>query len=58
MSKSNLLLDSLSPGGTAALHSHLKPVFLDQQKILFDAGEPIDAVYFPTGAIVSLVVGL
>jgi CRP-like cAMP-binding protein len=58
MSKSNLLLDSLSPGDTAALHSHLKPVFLDQQKILFEAGEPIDAVYFPTGAIVSLVVGL
>jgi CRP-like cAMP-binding protein len=58
MSKSNLLLDSLSPGDTAALHSHLKPVFLDQQKILFDAGEPIEAVYFPTGAIVSLVVGL
>src|SRR3954453_3010693 len=58
MSKSNLLLDSLSPGDTAALHSHLKPVFLDQKKILFDAGEPIDAVYFPTGAVVSLVVGL
>jgi CRP-like cAMP-binding protein len=58
MSKSNLLLDSLSPGDTAALRQHLKPVFLDQQKILFDAGEPIDAVYFPTGAIVSLVVGL
>jgi CRP-like cAMP-binding protein len=58
MPKCNLLLDSLSAGDTAALHSHLKPVFLDQQKILFDAGERIDAVYFPTGAIVSLVVGL
>jgi len=58
MSKSNLILDSLSPGDTAALHSHLKPVFLDQHRILFDAGQPIDAVYFPTGAIVSLVVGL
>jgi CRP-like cAMP-binding protein len=58
MPKSNLLLDSLSPGDTAALHPHLKPVFLDQQKILFDAGQPIDAVYFPTGAIISLVVGL
>src|SRR5882757_4080703 len=58
MSKANLLLDSLSPADTAALHPHLKPVFLDQQKILFDAGQPIDAVYFPTGAIVSLVVGL
>ena len=58
MSKSNLLLDSLSPSDTAALHLHLKAVFLDQQRILYDAGQPIDAVYFPTGAIISLVVGL
>jgi len=58
MPKPNLLLDSLSPGDSAALHPHLKPIYLDQQKLLFDAGEPIDAVYFPTGAIVSLVVGL
>jgi CRP-like cAMP-binding protein len=58
MTKSNLLLDSLSPGDTAALHPHLKPIFLDQQRLLYDAGQPIDAVYFPTGAIVSLVVGL
>jgi hypothetical protein len=48
MPKSNLLLDSLSAGDAAALHPNLKPVFLDQQKILFEAGEPIDAVYFPT----------
>ncbi len=58
MSKSNLLLDSLSPGDTAALHPHLEPVFLDQQRVLFDMNEPIDGVYFPTGAIISLVVGL
>ena len=32
--------------------------FSSTTKVLFDAGEPIDAVYFPTGAIVSLVVGL
>jgi CRP-like cAMP-binding protein len=58
MSKTNLLLDSLSSGDAAALRLHLKPIFLDQQRILYDAGQPIDAVYFPTSAIVSLVVGL
>jgi CRP-like cAMP-binding protein len=56
VAKSNLLLASLSPSDTAALRPHLRPVFLDQQKILFDAGEAIDAVYFPIDAIVSLVV--
>ena len=35
-----------------------RSIVLDQQKILYDAGKSIDAVYFPTGAIVSLVIGL
>jgi len=58
MPKFNLLLAQLSPGDTAVLQHHLKPVFLEQARVLFDAGEAIDAVYFPVEAIVSLVVGL
>src|SRR3977135_667087 len=54
----NLLLASLSPGDSAALRPHLKSVHLEHQKILYDAGDAIALVYFPTSAIVSLVVGL
>jgi CRP-like cAMP-binding protein len=55
---SNLLLASLSAGDAAALQPHLKPVHLEHEKILFEAGGEVGAIYFPTGAIVSLVVGL
>ena len=58
MSKSNLLLASLSPSDTAVLQRYLKPVFLEQHRVLCEPGQPVDAVYFPVGAIVSLVVGL
>jgi len=54
----NLLLASLSASDAAALQSHLKPIHLEHEKILFEAGGPVTAIYFPTGAIVSLVVGL
>jgi CRP-like cAMP-binding protein len=54
----NLLLASLSASDAAALQSHLKPVFLDHGKVLFEAGHEVTAIYFPTGAIVSLVVTL
>jgi CRP-like cAMP-binding protein len=36
----------------------LRPIFLDQQRILFDAGDMIGSVYFPIDAVVSLVVSL
>jgi CRP-like cAMP-binding protein len=55
---SNLLLASLSRADAAALEQHLKPIRLDQQILLYEAGERINSVYFPTGAIVSLVVVL
>jgi len=58
MPTANLLLASLSPSDAAALFPHLKSVHLTQQKVLFEAGDPIRAVYFPTSAIVSLVVAL
>jgi CRP-like cAMP-binding protein len=54
----NLLLASLSPSDTAALQSQLKPVHLEQQRVLVEAGATLEAVYFPTSAVVSIVVSL
>jgi CRP-like cAMP-binding protein len=58
MSAQNLLLASLSASDAAAIQPHLKPIRLEHRKILFEMGNPVDAVYFPTTAIISLVVGL
>jgi CRP-like cAMP-binding protein len=55
---SNLLLDSLSASDAASIRPHLKPIHLKSKQILFEAGGQIQAVYFPTGAVISLVIGL
>jgi CRP-like cAMP-binding protein len=54
----NLLLSSLSESDNALLAPLLKPIRLDQQKILFEMGSEVPRVYFPTSAIISLVVSL
>ena len=54
----NLLLEALPNNERSALQVHLQPAELSQQQILFDVGDTIDAVYFPTDAVVSLVVPL
>ncbi|MBR1157101.1 Crp/Fnr family transcriptional regulator [Bradyrhizobium sp. JYMT SZCCT0428] len=56
--KSNLLLTSLSNGDIALLQNHLRPVQYDPGNVLFEAGESLSLVWFPTTAIISLVVGL
>lgn len=58
MQSSNIILDSLPPQDADALRDILKPVRLEQARILFEAGEAITHVYFPTSAIISLVVTL
>jgi CRP-like cAMP-binding protein len=58
MPNSNAILASLSASDAQALRPHLKSVQLQSKSILFDVGDIIDSVYFPTGAVVSLVVGL
>jgi CRP-like cAMP-binding protein len=55
---SNLLIDSLSGADRARILPHLKKVDLPLQKILFDSGDPISLVYFPTTCVISLVVTL
>ena len=58
MHTGNLLLASLSSSDVAAIRPLLKPVHLKQQKVLYEAGDAISVVYFPTSAIISLVVSL
>ena len=56
--KDNLLLASLSPGDLAALLPHLKLAHFEQDRTLFEAGDHVEATYFPTSAVVSIVVTL
>jgi CRP-like cAMP-binding protein len=54
----NLLLGLFSPSDSKLLAPHLKPVKFEQRRVLFDADEQIRHVYFPIGAVVSLVITL
>jgi CRP-like cAMP-binding protein len=54
----NLLLNLLAPADLKRLEPHLRPTRFDQHHVLFEADEPIHNVYFPTTAVVSLVVTL
>jgi CRP-like cAMP-binding protein len=54
----NLLLDLLSQADRKLLEPHLKTTHLEQHHVLFEADQEIRHVYFPTGAVVSLVVSL
>jgi CRP-like cAMP-binding protein len=54
----NLLLASLSVADFKLLEPHLRPLELQQHKILFEAGQSVSTLYFPYDAVVSLVVTL
>jgi CRP-like cAMP-binding protein len=54
----NLLLASFNQNDLAALRPHLRPIRLDQRHVVFEPGDLVDQVYFSTGAIFSLVIGL
>ena len=58
MFQSNALLASLSASDTAALRPHLKATHLQQKTVLYEVGDTIQSIYFPTSAVVSLVVSL
>lgn len=51
----NAILASLPEGDKAALKPHLKATHLQQKTVLYETGDTITAVYFPTSAVVSLV---
>jgi CRP-like cAMP-binding protein len=54
----NLLLASLAPADLARLQPHLRPMQVKQHQVLFEPGDQVNMTYFPTSAIVSLVVSL
>jgi len=54
----NLLLDLISRADLELLKPHLGPAYLKQHQVLFEADEEIRRVYFPVGAIISLIVTL
>jgi CRP-like cAMP-binding protein len=54
----NRLLSQLSATDLKHLEPHLKTVVFDQHFVLFQADQEVRHVYFPTGAVVSLVVTL
>src|ERR1700709_324846 len=58
MSNSNAILAVLAQGDANALRPPLKSVYLESKTILFNPGDIIDKVWFPEGAVVSLVVSL
>src|SRR4051794_21183438 len=58
MQKSNQLIELFSEGDAALLRPHLRRVHLEQQRVLVDSGRPIETIYFPLDAIISLVVAL
>jgi hypothetical protein len=58
MLRSNAILASLSPSDSAALQQYLRPVELQQKTVLYNTGDSVNHVYFPTTAVISLVVAL
>ena len=53
--RTNRLLSLLSDDDYERLRSHLSPVVFDYRKSLYEAGRPIDHVYFPVDGVASLV---
>ena len=58
MPSTNVILNSLPAGDSAALRPYLRPVHLESKTMLFETGDTVESVYFPTSAVISLIVGL
>jgi CRP-like cAMP-binding protein len=54
--RTNRLLSLLSDNDYERLRPHLSPVVFDYRKSLYEAGPPIDHVYFPVDGVASLVI--
>ena len=54
----NFLLGHLSPSDLKRLEPNLKPARFEQHHVLFEADEEIRHVYFPSSAVISLVITL
>src|SRR6185437_508405 len=53
--RQNRLLAALPPTSAARLFSQLERVALPVKRVLYEPGRPVSHVYFPLGAVVSLV---
>src|SRR4051812_42016208 len=51
----NRLLASLPPDEYTRMQARLEPVTLELRQIVFDIDQPIEDVYFPEGALVSIL---
>ena len=58
MLEGNAILASLPESDATSIRPYLRPVHLPQKTVLFEAGAPINSVYFPITAVISLVIGL
>ncbi len=54
-SSSNHLLDRIPTGERAKIDARLEPVTLDAGQVLYEPGDPMTHVYFPTSGMISLV---
>jgi CRP-like cAMP-binding protein len=54
-SSKNRLLAQLGAEDLQRLYAHLQPVALDYKKILYEAGQPFDFVYFPLSGVTSML---
>jgi CRP-like cAMP-binding protein len=51
----NRLLAALPPEDLALIEPHLAPLDLERGRLLYEPGDPIDLVYFPTDGVISLL---
>jgi CRP-like cAMP-binding protein len=51
----NLILGALSAASKARIYPHLQPVKMPLGKVLYESGDALRHVYFPTDSIVSLL---
>jgi CRP-like cAMP-binding protein len=51
----NFLLAAMSPGDAAALGSPMREVTLTRGQILYQPGQPVELIYFPSSACISVV---
>jgi len=54
----NHLLEALSAEELLRLRPRLEPIVLAAEEVIYEAGRPLEYVYFPTTCIVSLMYGL
>jgi CRP-like cAMP-binding protein len=51
----NYLLDAIEPNALQSIRPHLEAMDLSLGKVLYEAGDTIEFVYFPQGAVLSLL---